>query len=83
MLRLFEILTEIGAVIATVMLFMAFAADSAPRQGAIAAMALCFVVIPYCVLGAFQRRAVLDRMPKPTDTTKAAKNAPEFEPLGF
>lgn len=81
MLRFFEILTEIGAIIAVLLLALAFAEPSAPRQAAGAALALCFVVIPYCLAGIFQRRAMLDRMPpKPA---KRPREIESLEPLDF
>lgn len=66
MLRLFEVLTGVGAVIAAVLLFTAFAAGmSAPQQGAAAALALGFVIIPYCVLGMLQRKRLIEQRPTP------------------
>lgn len=62
MLRFFEVLTGLGATIATLLLLAALASGmSAPQQGALAAIAIGFVVIPYCVLGMLQRRAMLQR----------------------
>lgn len=59
MLRLFEFLTGVGAALATIILVMAFTSNSAPQQAAAAGIALCFVVIPYCVLGMLQRGQLL------------------------
>lgn len=62
MLRLFEILTWFGASFASLLAFLAIVSGmSAPQQGATAGMALCLVVIPYCVVGMLQRREILER----------------------
>lgn len=75
MLRLFEILTGIGAVCAALLLIGAFGSGmSAPQQGAAAAMALGLVVIPYCVTGVLQRRALL---------SKRVDAQPKLGPLDF
>jgi len=77
--RLFEILTYIGAVLALLMLATAFGVSSAPQEAAAAAIGLCFVAIPYCVAGTLQRREMLNR----TKAAKPAKAKAEFEPLDF
>lgn len=62
MLKLFEILTGVGAALAALLLFTAFAGGmSAPQQGAAAAIALGMVVTPYCVLAMLQRKRLLER----------------------
>lgn len=81
MLKLFIALTEIGAVIAALLLVVAFVEPSAPRQAAGAALALCFVIIPYCVAATFQRRAILERLPAPPK--KRAVDTDKLEPLDF
>lgn len=43
------IATFIGGIIGTVILFGSLVAESAPQQGAGAAIAIGFVVIPYCM----------------------------------
>lgn len=43
------IVTFIGGIFGTLILFGTFLADSAPQQGAGAAVAVAFVVIPYCM----------------------------------
>ncbi len=56
------ILTFIGAGIGTLFLLVAlFGSSGAPQQAAGAAMAVAFVVIPYCVLSAVQRNALVRR----------------------
>jgi len=53
---LFAVLTYIGAAIAALLLAATiFATMSAPQQAAMAAIALCFVVIPYCVFSTIAR----------------------------
>lgn len=76
MIRLFEILTGIGAVLAVLMLAAVVPAGSAPQQAAGAAIALCLVAIPYCVAAVMQRREMLRRMPRPG-------TAANMEPLEF
>ena len=49
MKTLFYILTFIGGLIGGLILFDSLLADSAPQQGAGAAVAIAFVVIPYCM----------------------------------
>lgn len=50
MKHLFSVVTIIGGLIGALILFFAFAAtDSAPRQGSLAAIAVGFAVIPYCI----------------------------------
>lgn len=51
----FKILTFVGAAIGALLVFSSFADDSAPRQAASAAVALFFVVAPYCVHGVIYR----------------------------
>ena len=56
------ILTFIGAGLATITLALTLlTSESAPQQAAGAALAVAFVIIPYCVLSAVQRNALLRR----------------------
>lgn len=65
MLRLFEVLMCVGAIIAALLLFTALASGmSAPQQGATAAIAVGFVVIPYCIVGMLQRKRLIERRGK-------------------
>jgi hypothetical protein len=47
--NVFWLIALLGSVLSAYMLFQAFTADSAPKQGAAAAMALGVAVIPYCL----------------------------------
>ena len=51
---LFSIVTIIGSLTGAFLLFTSFAMDSAPQQGALAATAVGFAVIPYCITRAIQ-----------------------------
>ena len=66
MLRVFEVLTWIGAALGGLMLFGGLsAANGAPQEAAAAAMAVALVVIPYCILGMLQRRQMLKELAHP------------------
>ena len=54
MKHLFSIVTIIGGLVGALLLFVSFAVDSAPQQGALAATAVGFAVIPYCITRAIQ-----------------------------
>ena len=55
MKHLFAIITIIGSLIGALFLFISFAAtDSAPQQAALAATAVGFATIPYCLTRAIQ-----------------------------
>ncbi len=61
-MQILTVLTFIGAGIGTLFLLLAlFGSSGAPQQATGAAMAVAFVVIPYCVLSAVQRNALLRR----------------------
>ena len=60
-MRVFEILTFVGAAVGALFLLMTFGANGAPQEAAGAALAVAFVVIPYCVLSALQRRELIAR----------------------
>lgn len=78
MIRFFEVMTGVGAMLAALILLVALGSGmSAPQQAAAAAIGLGFVIIPYCVLGMLQRRALLARR-----QVKTAKGE-GLEPLGF
>ena len=51
---LFSVVTIIGSLIGAFLLFTSFVMDSAPQQGALAAAAVGFAVIPYCITRAIQ-----------------------------
>lgn len=51
---LFSVVTIIGSLIGAFLLFVSFVMDSAPQQGALAAAAVGFAVIPYCITRAIQ-----------------------------
>lgn len=55
MKQLFCIVTIGGSLIGALLLFLSFAAtDSAPQQGALAAVAVGCAVLPYCLTRAIQ-----------------------------
>jgi hypothetical protein len=55
--------TALGAIFGGLLLVSAFGADaSAPQQGALAAMAVALVAIPYCFSGMLHRSVVRDRL---------------------
>lgn len=54
MKNLFSIITIIGSLIGALLLFTSFAMDSAPQQGATAAIAVGLAVIPYCITRTIQ-----------------------------
>ncbi|MDE0076177.1 MAG: hypothetical protein OXO50_01585 [Caldilineaceae bacterium] len=54
MKHLFSVVTVVGGLIGALLLFVSFAMDSAPQQGALAATAVGFAVIPYCITRAIQ-----------------------------
>lgn len=49
------VVTILGGIIGGFILFGSFFMDSAPQQGAAAAMAVAFVVIPYCMARALEK----------------------------
>ena len=52
---IFSVITIVGSAIGVLILFAAVAAtDSAPQQGALAATAVGFAVIPYCITRAIE-----------------------------
>lgn len=62
MIKLFEILTWLGATFAFVLSAGALSGGaSAPQQTVAISFALSLVIIPYCVLSSLQRRAILKR----------------------
>jgi hypothetical protein len=66
MMRLFEVLTWIGAIIGAIILLGGLSISaSAPQEAAAAAMAVAMVAIPYCVLGMLQRRQMLKELAHP------------------
>ncbi len=60
-MKLFEILTYIGAALGLLMLVSTFGANGAPQEAAGAAMAVAWVVIPYCVASVLQRRKLIEQ----------------------
>jgi hypothetical protein len=87
-LRVFEILTWIGAVTAALLLIVAMGAPYAPAQSALIALAIALVTIPYCLAGVLFRRRLLDRMPPASTPTRSARQSKRpkdatFEPLDF
>jgi ABC-type spermidine/putrescine transport system permease subunit II len=64
-MKVFEILTYIGAAIGLLMLFSTFGASGAPQEAAGAAMAVAWVVIPYCVTSVLQRRKLIEQSKPP------------------
>lgn len=63
MIKLFEILTWLGAIGAFLLSFGTLSSGaSAPQQAVGISFALALVVIPYCVLGMLQRRELLKRL---------------------
>lgn len=67
-MRVFEILTFIGATIGALLLTLGlFTSTGAPQEASAAALALAFVGLPYCVLATLQRREILRRSGKTLD----------------
>lgn len=63
MIKLFEILTWLGAILAFLLSFGALSGGNpAPQQAVAMTFALCLVVIPYCVLSSLQRGAMLKKL---------------------
>lgn len=63
MLKLFEVLTWIGAICAFLMSFgMMSSGLSAPQQAAGIAFALALVIIPYCIAAMLQRKELIKRL---------------------
>lgn len=63
MLKLFEVLTWLGAVFAALLAFGTLSGGaSAPQQSVGISFALTLVVIPYCVLSTLQRKELLRRL---------------------
>lgn len=63
MIKLFEVLTWLGALFAFLLSFGALSGGNpAPQQAVGMTFALCLVVIPYCVLSSLQRAAILKRL---------------------
>lgn len=83
MLRVFETLTAIGAVISVFFLMVAIAAPYAPAQNAAIGMAIAVVVIPYCVAGMLYRKEVLRRTSGSTKQRRGEMDVAKMEPLGF
>lgn len=54
-MKLWKIVTFVGAAIGALLVFGAIADGSAPQQAAAAGIALFFVVAPYCVQGVIYR----------------------------
>jgi hypothetical protein len=64
---LFYVATFLGGIFGTLIVFSTFLADSAPQQGAGAAVAVALVVIPYCmarVIGESQKDRLLEALAK-------------------
>ena len=61
-MKAFEVITSICAVLAALMLLVAFTgSNGAPQEAAGAAMAVALVVIPYCVLSMLQRKKLIEQ----------------------
>lgn len=62
-MRLFEILTYVGAAFGALLVLMVLtSARGAPQEAAGAAMALAFTAIPYCVASLLLKREMLRRL---------------------
>lgn len=62
MLKATTIIASIGVAISAIMLFLTLAASNgAPQEAAGAAIALCFVIIPYCLHGLVWRAEMLNK----------------------
>lgn len=62
MIRLFEVLTWLGAAGAFLISFGTLSSGApAPQQAVAICLALSLVIIPYCVLSMIQRKALLKR----------------------
>jgi hypothetical protein len=55
MKSLFYVFTILGGLLGMAILFISIMADSAPQQGAGAAVAVALVVIPYCMARSFEK----------------------------
>lgn len=63
MIKLFEVLTWIGATLAFLLASGTLSGGAgAPQQAVALSFALCLVIIPYCVLSMLQRKALLKRL---------------------
>lgn len=67
-MQVMSILTIIGALVGALMLAGTFAATGAPQEAAGAAMAVAFVVIPYCVTAMLQRKRLIELAEKDRST---------------
>lgn len=69
MKTLLYVVTFLGGILGIFILFSTVLADSAPQQGAGAAVAMAFVVIPYCmarVIGESHKERLLEELAKAT-----------------
>lgn len=63
MIKLFEVLTWLGAIFAALLSFGTLSSGAgAPQQAAMITFALAMVIIPYCLLSSLQRAAMLKRL---------------------
>lgn len=63
MIKLFEMLTWVGATCAFLLSFGTLSGGApAPQQAVAMSFALCLVVIPYCALSMLQRKALLKQL---------------------
>lgn len=65
---LMYVATFLGGIFGALILFSTFTMDSAPQQGAAAAVAVACVVIPYCmarVIGESHKERLLETLTKP------------------
>lgn len=60
-MKALEVLTFIGGAIGAIFLLATFGANGAPQEAAGAAMAVAFVVIPYCICATVQRRVLINQ----------------------
>lgn len=95
MRTLLYVVTFLGGILGALILFSTVLADSAPQQGAGAAVAVAFVVIPYClarVVGESHKERLLEKIanaatppvqvaPKPQATKQP--NPPPYAPAAL
>jgi hypothetical protein len=68
MVRVFEIVAIIAAVLGALLFLAGLGASaSAPQEAAIAGMVLVIVAVPYCVASILQRRRILQLLDRKPD----------------
>lgn len=77
---LLYVVTFLGGILGALILFSTVLADGAPQQGAGAAVAVAFVVIPYCmarVIGESHKEHLLEKLANGMTTQAQAATPPQ------